>query len=54
MELDLHVDPDTLNSSVERRHFMHIKIGGSPEEARDPPKKGNMAHAMTNVCIVCK
>ena len=34
--MDLHADPDAPNFLVEKRHFMHIKIGGSPEEARDP------------------
>ena len=37
MKLDIHADPDTSNASVERHHVMHIKISGSPKEARDPP-----------------
>ena len=35
-KLDFYADPNTQNSSVERRHSMHIKIGGCPKEARDP------------------
>ena len=34
---DLYAYHDTPNSSVERHHLINIKIGGSPEDARDPP-----------------